>query len=56
MKLYVKQKVFSFRDSFTVKDEFGNDRYNVVGDFFSLTASRNSSSMSQISLCTHPIR
>ena len=35
MKLYVKQKVFSFRDSFTVKDEFGNDRYNVVGDFFS---------------------
>lgn len=24
MKLYVKQKVFSFRDSFTVKDEFGN--------------------------------
>lgn len=35
MKLYVKQKVFSFRDSFAVKDEYGNDRYNVVGDFFS---------------------
>ncbi len=35
MKLYVKQKVFSFRDSFTVKDEEGNDRYTVVGDFFS---------------------
>ena len=35
MKRYVKQKVFSFRDSFTVKDEEGVDLYTVVGDFFS---------------------
>lgn len=35
VKRYVKQKVFSFRDSFTVKDEEGADCYTVVGDFFS---------------------
>ena len=35
MKLYIKQKVFTFRDKFTVKDEFGNDRYFAKGDFFS---------------------
>lgn len=36
MKLYIKQKVFSWKDRFTVKDETGNDRYTVVGEFFSL--------------------
>ena len=35
MKLYIKQKVFSWRDQFTVKDEAGNDRYFVEGELFS---------------------
>lgn len=36
MKLYIKQKVFSFVDDFTVRDEQGLDRYRVKGEFFSL--------------------
>lgn len=36
MKLYIKQKVFSWNDKFYVKDEFGNDRYYIEGEFFSL--------------------
>lgn len=36
MKLYIKQKVFSFNDSFVVKDEFGNDKYHVEGEIFSM--------------------
>ena len=36
MKLYIKQKVFSWKDKFYVKDENGNDRYYVEGEFFSL--------------------
>lgn len=36
MKLYIKQKVFSFRDQFTVKDAYGTDRYFAQGDYFSL--------------------
>jgi uncharacterized protein YxjI len=36
MKLYIKQKVFSFNDKFTVKDENGEDRYFVEGDVFTL--------------------
>ena len=35
MKLYIKQKVFSWGDKFTVKDEYGNDRYYVEGEIFS---------------------
>ena len=31
MKLYLKQKVFSFRDRFYVKDDAGNDCYYVEG-------------------------
>ena len=34
MKLYIKQKVFSWGDKFTVKDELGNDRYIVEGEIF----------------------
>lgn len=34
MKLYIKQKVFSFNDKFTVKDEAGNDRYFAESEFF----------------------
>jgi len=34
MRLYIKQKVFSWGDKFTVKDEFGNDRYYVEGEIF----------------------
>ena len=36
MKLYIKQKVFSWGDKFTVKDERGEDRYYVEGKVFSL--------------------
>ena len=35
MKLYIKQKVFSWGDKFTVKDEAGHDRYSVEGEIFS---------------------
>ena len=36
MKLYLKQKVFSWRDRFTVKDESGNDRYVVEGKILTI--------------------
>ena len=35
MKLYMRQKVFSWVDRFTVKDESGADKYYVEGEFFS---------------------
>ena len=35
MKLYIKEKVFSWGDKFTVKDEYGCDRYIVEGEVFS---------------------
>ena len=35
MKLYIKQKVFSWGDKFTVKDINGEDRYYVEGEIFS---------------------
>ncbi len=35
MKLYIRQKVFSWVDRFTVKDESGNDKFFVEGEFFS---------------------
>lgn len=35
MKLYIKQKVFSWSDKFFVKDEQGRDRYYVEGEIFS---------------------
>lgn len=35
MKLYIKQKVFSWGDKFTVKDGYGNDKYFVEGEVFS---------------------
>lgn len=35
MKLYIKQKVFSWADKFTVMDEYGNDKYYVEGEMFS---------------------
>ena len=35
MKLYIRQKVFSWGDRFTVKDAQGNDRYFVEGEVFS---------------------
>lgn len=34
MRLYIKQKVFSWSDKFTVKDETGRDRYTVEGEIF----------------------
>jgi len=36
MKLYIKQKVFSFTDRFIVKDENGEDKYFVEGEMFSM--------------------
>ena len=36
MKLYMKEKVFSWGDRFTVKDENGCDKYFVQGEVFSL--------------------
>ena len=35
MKLYIREKVFSWGDRFTVKDEYGNDKYIVEGEVFS---------------------
>lgn len=35
MKLYIKQKVFSWNDRFTVKDEYGNDVFFIEGELFS---------------------
>ena len=34
MKLYIKEKVFSWGDKFTVKDESGRDKYVVEGEVF----------------------
>jgi uncharacterized protein YxjI len=36
MKLYIKQKVFSFRDKFSVLDESGQERYFAKGKIFTL--------------------
>ena len=36
MKLYIKEKVFSWSDTFYVKDANGEDKYTVEGEFFSL--------------------
>lgn len=36
MKLYMKQKVFSWRDSFTIRDEEDQDLYTVKGEIFTL--------------------
>ena len=36
MKLYMREKVFSWNERFTVKDENGWDKYFVEGEFFSL--------------------
>lgn len=36
MKLYLKQKVFSWKDKFTVKDSEGNDKYYVECKLISL--------------------
>ena len=35
MKLYIKQKVFSWNDKFSVYDANGEERYFVEGEFFS---------------------
>ena len=36
MKFYIKEKIFSIGDHFTIKDLSGNDVFNVVGKIFSL--------------------
>ena len=35
MKLYIKEKIFTWNDKFTVKDEYGRDKYIVEGEIFS---------------------
>jgi len=35
MKLYIKQKVFTWGDKFSVADEYGTPRYQVQGEIFS---------------------
>ena len=35
MKLYIKEKVFSWGDKFTVKDTSDRDKYIVEGEVFS---------------------
>lgn len=37
MKLIMKQRKFSIRDSFTVEDAKGKDKYEVIGEFFETT-------------------
>lgn len=34
MKLYIKQKIFTWRDRFSIYDEAGNERYYVEGEIF----------------------
>lgn len=36
MRLYMKEKVFSWNERFTVQDGNGRDKYYVEGEFFSL--------------------
>ena len=36
MKLYIKQKVFSFKDKFNVFDESGEIKYTATGEIFTL--------------------
>ena len=36
LKLYIKQKVFSFVDDFAIKSEDGTDAYSAKGEFFTL--------------------
>lgn len=36
MKLYIKQSVFTFKDKFTVQNEFGQDVFYVDGSFLRL--------------------
>lgn len=36
MKLYIKQKVFSWGDKFSVKNEYGEDVYLVQGEVFTI--------------------
>lgn len=36
MKLYIKQRVFSWGDKFSIYDEAGNEKYHVEGEVFTL--------------------
>jgi len=36
MKLFMKQKIFSFKDKFFVYDEWGKEKYSVEGELISL--------------------
>ena len=34
MNLYIKQRIFTWGDKFSIYDEFGNERYYVEGEVF----------------------
>ena len=36
MKLYIKQKIFSFKDKFNIFDEAGEAKYTATGEIFTL--------------------
>ena len=40
MKLTMKEKKFSIRDSFRVQDENGKDKYQVIGEFIDTGTNR----------------
>jgi len=51
MKYAIKQKLFSLADSFTIKDEQGNDAYMVKGKLFSIKKQLRLLDMSENELC-----
>ena len=51
MKLLIKQRVFSWTDTFDVYDQEGIPRYFVKGEFFSLGHKGLSTTKRLISLC-----
>lgn len=46
MKLYIKQKVFSWNDKFNVQDEFGEERYFAQSEFLTLAKKLHVTDMS----------
>jgi uncharacterized protein YxjI len=51
MKYSIKQKFFSLADSFTIKDDRGNDAFIVKGKFFSFRKKLRFMDMSDKELC-----
>lgn len=51
MRYMVRQKVFAIKDSFTIRDEFGNDIFLVQGQFFSVGNKLRIFDLAQHELC-----